>query len=145
MPILEINILGFKTEIDYQQDEKEKLLNLVKQFKSRLSKYEDLKGRFADNKIIILAALKTEDDILELNRTIESQKKIIQEKKDLKESNDSQLKEIIELKDELSLLKIKNQKLESEKKLNTEKFEKLNNKIITIIDRIANNNIYEDK
>ena len=42
MPILEINILGSNIEISYQEGEKEKLLNLVKQFKLRLSKFENL-------------------------------------------------------------------------------------------------------
>ena len=56
MPILEINILGSNIEISYQEGEKEKLLYLVKQFKLRLSKFENLKVRFADFKIILLAA-----------------------------------------------------------------------------------------
>ena len=77
MPILEINILGSNIEISYQEGEKEKLLYLVKQFKLRLSKFENLKVRFADFKIILLAALKAEDIIYELNQTIENQNKVI--------------------------------------------------------------------
>ena len=44
MPILEINILGTKIEINYQKDEKDKLIRLIKQFKLRLSEFENLKG-----------------------------------------------------------------------------------------------------
>ena len=77
MPILEINILGTKIEINYQKDEKDKLIRLIKQFKLRLSEFENLKGRFPDNKIIFLAALKVEDDIFELKKTLINQKKMI--------------------------------------------------------------------
>ena len=77
MPILKINILGSKIEINYQKDEKEKLIRLIEQFKLRLSELENLKGRFSDNKIIFLAALKVEDDIFELKKTLNNQKKMI--------------------------------------------------------------------
>ena len=40
MPILEINILGSEIEINYQEDEKEKLMHLIEQFKLRLSELE---------------------------------------------------------------------------------------------------------
>ena len=55
MPILEINILGSTIEINYQENEKEKLMHLIQQFKLRLSEFKDIKGRFSDNKIIFLA------------------------------------------------------------------------------------------
>ena len=77
MPILEINILGSVIEINYQEDEKEKLLDLIEQFKIRLSEFENIKGRFSDNKIIFLAALKAEDDILELKKKIDNSSKKI--------------------------------------------------------------------
>ena len=76
MPILEINILGSKIEISYQEGEKEKLLYLIDQFKLRLSELDNLKVRFADNKIILLAALKAEDNIYELKQETDKQKKI---------------------------------------------------------------------
>ena len=75
MPILETNILGSKIEIHYHENEKGKLINLIEQFNLRLSEIEDLKGRFSDNKIILLAALKAEDNINELKKIIDDQKK----------------------------------------------------------------------
>ena len=97
MPILEINILGSKTEINYQKAEEEKLNNLIKQFNARLSEFENLKGKFADSKIILLTALKAEDRICELQKKIDEQRKIIDSTNN-KENNDSNIKEIIKLK-----------------------------------------------
>ena len=74
MPILKVNILGSKIEIDHQENEKEKLIHLIEQFKARLSEFEDLKGRFADNKIIFLAALKGEDEIFRLQKKLNDEK-----------------------------------------------------------------------
>ena len=76
MPILETNILGSRMEISYQEDEKEKLIHLIEQFKLRLSELENLKVRFADNKIMLLAAIKAEDNIYELKQISQNLKKI---------------------------------------------------------------------
>ena len=76
MPILEIKIFDSKLEINYEEGEKEKLINLVNCLKKRLLDFEKLKGKFSDNKIILLAALKAEDDIIdELNTKLEIQGK----------------------------------------------------------------------
>ena len=147
MPILEINILGSKIEINYQEGEKEKLANLIKKFNLRLSELENLKGRFSDNKIILLAALKAEDDIYELKQTIDSQKKIINSSNTQKDQIDNKIREIVNLKDELSSLNKRNQKLEELNKITMNEFEKLNKKLISLIDKIinANNNNDNDK
>ena len=104
MPILEINILGSNIEISYQEGEKEKLLYLVKQFKLRLSKFENLKVRFADFKIILLAALKAEDIIFELKQTIDNQNKAIESSSIQQGQIDNKIREIVKLKDELFLV-----------------------------------------
>lgn len=138
MPILEINILGSKIEIDYQEDEKEKLIYLIEQFKLRLSELENLKVRFADNKIIFLAALKAEDTIYELKKTIQDQKKIINSSNDKQEKIDDKIKEIINMKDQVFSLNEKNQKLENQNTINMKAIEKLNQKIVSLISKIVN-------
>ncbi len=140
MPILEINILGSKIEINYQKNEKDKLIQLIKQFKLRLSNFENLKGRFADNKIIFLAALKVEDDIFELKKTINNQKNMIDSLKANRGEVDNKIKEIINLKDQASSLNKKNNKLEEQNMNNMKELEKLNKKLITIINKIFNTN-----
>ena len=140
MPILEINILGSKIEINYQEDEREKLTHLIEQFKLRLSEFENLKGRFADNKIMLLAALKTEDNIYELMQKINNQKKMIESSLIHQEKFDDKIREIVNLKDQLSLLNEKNQKLEGQQKITMNEIGKLNKKLISLIDKIMNTN-----
>ena len=140
MPILEINILGSNIEISYQEGEKEKLLYLIKQFKLRLSKFENLKVRFADFKIILLAALKAEDIIYELKQTIDNQNKVIESSSIQKEQIDNKIREIVKLKDELFLVNEKNKDLDEQNNTTINEIEKLNNKLISLIDKIINTN-----
>ena len=140
MPILEINILGSNIEISYQEGEKEKLLYLVKQFKLRLSKFENLKVRFADFKIILLAALKAEDIIYELKQTIDNQNKVIESSSIQKEQIDNKIREIVKLKDELFLVNEKNKDLEEQNNKTINEIEKFNNILISLIDKIVNTN-----
>ena len=140
MPILEINILGSNIEISYQEGEKEKLLYLVKQFKLRLSKFENLKVRFADFKIILLAALKAEDIIYELKQTIDNQNKVIESSSIQQGQIDNKIREIVKLKDKLFLVNEKNKDLEEQNNKTINEIEKLNNKLISLIDKIINTN-----
>jgi cell division protein ZapA (FtsZ GTPase activity inhibitor) len=140
MPILEINILGSNIEISYQEGEKEKLLYLVKQFKLRLSKFENLKVRFADFKIILLAALKAEDIIYELKQTIDNQNNVIESSSIQQGQIDNKIREIVKLKDALFLVNEKNKDLEEQNNKTINEIEKLNNKLISLIDKIFNIN-----
>ena len=136
MPILEINIIGSKIEIDYQENEKDKLIHLIEQFKIRLSELENLKGRFSDNKIIFLAALKVEDDIFELKKIVNNQKKLIDSLNIQQGKVDNKIKEIINLKDQVFLLDKKNKKIEEKNTVTLKEYEKLNNKLMMLINKI---------
>jgi len=140
MPILEINILGSNIEISYQEGEKEKLLYLTKQFKLRLSEFENLKVRFADFKIILLAALKAEDIIYELKQTIDNKNKVIESSSIQQEQIDNKIREIVKLKDELFLVNEKNKDLEEQNNKTINEIEKFNNILISLIDKIVNTN-----
>ena len=140
MPILEINILGSIIEINYQENEKEKLMHLIQQFKIRLSEFKDIQGKFSDNKIIFLTALKAEDNIFELKKTLDSQKKIIDSSNTQKGQIDNKIREIVKLKDELYLANEKNKDLEEQNNKTINEIEKFNNILISLIDKIVNTN-----
>ena len=57
---------------------------------------------------------------------------------------DDKIKEIINLKDQVSSLNINNNKLEEQNKNNMKEFEKLNKKLITIMVKIINTNNNND-
>ena len=107
MPTLKTTIFNSAIDINYEEGEKDKLLQLIENLNNRLKKYNHLNGKVSDSKIIILASLAIEDDLME-------QKKLISEQSSI--SNDLNVKklhveklssEIISLKDKIHLLESK--------------------------------------
>ncbi len=90
MPIIKTEILGSRLEINYEEKEYEKLINLINNFKTRLKDFPN-NGRVNSSSIIFLAAIKAEDELLEIknllneskteNKKIEEQKIIIEKLK----------------------------------------------------------------
>tara|TARA_B110000438_G_scaffold129157_1_gene125493 strand:- start:2845 stop:3270 length:426 start_codon:yes stop_codon:yes gene_type:complete len=114
MPIYKTEILGSKIEISYQENEKEKLINLINNFKKRLEHFH-INERVSNITVLFLAALTAEDQVDELTKKIKKndintfsaqEEKITQENLNYK---------IKTLKDELDEIK----KLEL-KKMNSE-------------------------
>ena len=140
MPILETKVLTSKIKINYQEGEKEKLINLIELFNLRLSEFKELKEKFSDNKIIFLVALKAEDQILDLNKKLESQKKTIKSSINIQENIDSKTREAVVLKDQISSLKEKNQALKEENETIINEINEINKKLIILIDKILNIN-----
>tara|TARA_Y100000996_G_C22129542_1_gene481600 strand:+ start:40 stop:462 length:423 start_codon:yes stop_codon:yes gene_type:complete len=107
MPILKTEILGLKIEINYEKKEYEKLLNLITKFKERLNEFPN-DGKTKNYSIIILAALKVEDKLQEMqnlfNKTKINNNTIVEQKL----NNEKLKKEIIQLKDELNNIKTLN-------------------------------------
>tara|TARA_B100001245_G_scaffold36884_1_gene23742 strand:+ start:309 stop:737 length:429 start_codon:yes stop_codon:yes gene_type:complete len=107
MPTLKTTIFNSAIDINYEEGDKDKLLQLIENLNNRLKKYNHLNGKVSDSKIIILASLAIEDDLME-------QKKLISEQSSI--SNDLNVKklhveklssEIINLKDKIHLLESK--------------------------------------
>ena len=87
MPIIKTNILGSDIDINYDQQDHEKLISLIAKFKQRLNEFPD-NGRISNNKIIFMAALKAEDQIIEFKKLDEeNNKKIITQKNIIKNLN----------------------------------------------------------
>jgi cell division protein ZapA (FtsZ GTPase activity inhibitor) len=128
MPTLKTEILGSSIEINYEESEKEKLIKIIEKFNDRLLDFENLRGKISDKKILILAALKAEDQIID--RSLTKEKEIIDKQKKAININDI-TQEIIQLKDIESKLNIENSKL---KNLISKAFSELNKMEKNIID-----------
>ena len=74
MPTLKTTIFNSSIDINYEEGDKDKLLQLIENLNNRLKKYNHLNSKVSDSKIIILASLAIEDDLME-------QKKLISESK----------------------------------------------------------------
>ena len=141
MPTLKTTIFNSAIDINYEEGEKDKLLQLIENLNNRLIKYNHLNGKVSDSKIIILASLAIEDDLME-------QKKLISEQSSI--SNDLNIKklhveklssEIISLKDKIHLLESKLDErnnrdvlIENEIDEINKKIENLNKSMLTLYD-----------
>ena len=135
MPTLKTEILGSPIEISYEESEKEKLIKIVERFNDRLLDFDNLRGKVSDKKILILAALKAEDQIIEKNLTKEKEAEIINNKK--KEININDItQEIIQLKDIESKLSDENSKLKNLISKAFSELDKMEKNIIDLTDKI---------
>ena len=100
MPIIKTEILGTLIDINYEEGEKEKLIKIIDNFNKRLLVFNNLKGKISDKKIIYLAGLKAEDQILD--------NAIKNKNSDLVDHIN---KEIINLKDNIRELEIEKKRL----------------------------------
>jgi len=135
MPTLKAEILGSPIEINYEESEKDKLIQIIEKFNDRLQNFENLRGKISDKKILILAALKAEDQIIDRSLVAEKETEIINNKK--KEININDItQEIIQLKDIESKLNIENSKLKNLIAKAFSELDKMEKNIIDLTDKI---------
>ena len=135
MPTLKTEILGSPIEINYEESEKDKLIKIIEKFNDRLLDFENLRGKISDKKILILAALKAEDQIIDRSLTKEKETEIINNQKKAININDI-TQEIIQLKDIESKLNIENSKLKNLISKAFSELDKMEKNIIDLTDKI---------
>jgi len=135
MPILKTEILGSLVEINYEKSEKDKLIKIIEKFNDRLLDFENLRGKISDKKILILAALKAEDQIIDRSLTKEKETEIINNQKKAININDI-TQEIVQLKDIERKLNIENSKLKNLISKAFSELDKMEKNIIDLTDKI---------
>ena len=136
MPTLKTEILGSPIEINYEESEKDKLIKIIEKFNDRLLDFENLRGKISDKKILILAALKAEDQIVDKNIMKEKETEIINNQKKAININDI-TQEIIQLKDIESKLNIENSKLKNLISKAFNELDKMEKNMIDLADKIV--------
>ena len=135
MPTLKTEILGSPIEINYEESEKEKLIKIIEKFNNRLLDFENLRGKISDKKILILAALKAEDQIIEKSLAKEKETEIIDNQKKAININDI-TQEIVQLKDIERKLHIENSELKNLISKAFSELDKMEKNIIDLTDKI---------
>ena len=135
MPTLKTEILGSPIEINYEESEKDKLIKIIEKFNDRLLDFENLRGKISDKKILILAALKAEDQMIDKSLTKEKETEIIDNQKKAININDI-TQEIIQLKDIERKLNIENRKLKNLILKAFSELDKMEKNIIDLTDKI---------
>ena len=141
MPTLKTTIFNSAIDINYEEGDKNKLLQLIENLNNRLKKYNHLNGKVSDSKIIILASLAIEDDLMQQKKLISEQNSILNDL-NLKEFHVEKLSsEIINLKDKIHKLESKlderNKRdflIEDEIEEINEQIENLNKSMLSIYD-----------
>ena len=126
MPKISTKIFNQSIDLNYEEKDKNKLLNLIEKLNSRLKKYSHLNGKVSDSKVIILTALEIEDDLIEQRNLISK------ENLNTNENNQKLSLEIINLKDKINLLE---KKLDEKNKIDflvEDEIDKINKKLVNI-------------
>jgi hypothetical protein len=135
MLTLKIEILGSIIEINYQEKDFERLNQLISTFKQRLNEFAN-DGRNNKNTIMLLAALKAEDQIQEIEKDLAknkiNQNIAAEQKKEIEELNNN----IVFLKTKLNILNENNLIEKNNNLLCVEEIEKLDNRLELLQNRI---------
>ena len=135
MPIYKALILNKEINVNYEEDQKEKLIAAIKEINIKLKSYDSLNGKISDSKLLSFLAIKLQAELLDLK--VNKEKELLLEKK-FKESNS----ENININDKLYKLREQNKLLEEENELMNKELNKIQNQIEIIINLVKNS--YEE-
>jgi len=102
MPTLKTEILGLQIKINFEENERDKLLHLINNFKMRLNEFTNDDARISKNTIMFLAALKAEDQIEELKNILDKKEEVKNKVLEQKSLIEKLSKEIVLLKDQIN-------------------------------------------
>ena len=106
MPIFKTKIFDQLIDLNYQEDDKSKLLNLIESLNFHWAKYDHLKGKVSNSKILILLTLELQDALSDLkNISKKNNDKNIKSQPNDKEINKLS-KELITHKDKIINLEL---------------------------------------
>ena len=67
MPVYKAYILNKEINVNYEKNEKEKLLESIDAINSKLETYDNLKGKISDSKLLSFLAIKLQAELIHLN------------------------------------------------------------------------------
>ena len=137
MAILKIEILGSQIEINYEINEREKLISLIENFKKRFSDFPS-NGRANNNTIIFLAALKAEDQLVEFKNKADRDKsnlELMNKQVSIIEKLNNEITLLQDQLKELNLSNIREKKISSNAEKSIDRFEKI---LVSIQKKIIN-------
>ena len=129
MPVYKAYILNKEISINYEYNQKEKLIEAIKSINSKLQNYDNLNGKISDSKLLSFLAIKLQAELIEINENRE---------KKFKDSNS----ENINLNDKLYELREQNKLLREENELINQDLIQIRKQIDIIISLIKKT--YED-
>ena len=132
MPTYKALILNKEISVNYEENEKEKLIEAVKSINSKLESYNVQNGKISDNKLLSFLAIKLQAELLELEQN-KLNHNIVE--KNFENAN----KKNISLNDKIYELTEKNKLLKKENELINQELVSIKSEIDLIITLIKNN------
>ena len=129
MPVYKALILNKEISVNYEVNQKEKLIEAINAINSELGNYDNLNGKISDTKLLSFLAIKLQAELLDLNKN--KQININLEKK-FTDSNSQN----INLNDKLYQLREQNKLLKEENELINQELVKIQSQIDVIISLI---------
>ena len=129
MPVYKALILNKEISVNYEVNQKEKLIEAINAINSELGNYDNLNGKISDSKLLSFLAIKLQAEVLDLNKN--KQININLEKK-FTDSNSQN----INLNDKLYQLREQNKLLKEENELINQELVKIQSQIDIIISLI---------
>ena len=129
MPVYKALILNKEISVNYEANQKEKLIEAINAINSELGNYDNRNGKISDNTLLSFLAIKLQAELLDLNKN--KQKNINLEKK-FTDSNSQN----INLNDKLYQLREQNKLLKEENELINQELVKIQSQIDIIISLI---------
>ena len=129
MPVYKALILNKEISVNYEANQKEKLIEAINAINSELGNYDNRNGKISDNTLLSFLAIKLQAEVLDLNKN--KQININLEKK-FTDSNSQN----INLNDKLYQLREQNKLLKEENELINQELVKIQSQIDIIISLI---------
>ena len=121
MPIYKALILNKEISLNYEENQKDKLVEIVEEVNSKLKSYDNSKSKISDNKLLSFLAIKLQAEIFEL---VEKQKSENSLEKKIEFTNNENIglnDKILKLRQQNTLLKNENESIINE--INTIKYQ----------------------
>ena len=117
MPIYKALILNKEINVNYEENQKEKLVNAVSSINNKLNNLNDTSGKINDNKLLSFLAIKLQAEIHELNLKNKNDTDLEKKLKEINNKNIHLNDKIIKLSEKNNLLEEESTKLNSEIKI----------------------------
>lgn len=131
MPTYKALILNKEISVNYEENEKEKLIEAVKSVNSKLKSYNVQNGKISDNKLLSFLAIKLQAELIELEQN-KLNHNIVE--KNFEKTN----KKNISLNDKIYELSEKNELLKKENELINQELVSIKSQIDLIITLVKN-------
>lgn len=132
MPVYKALILNKEISVNYEENQKDKLIEAIDQINNKLEEYDNLSGKISDSKLLSFVAIKLQAELLDFEE--KKNKDSFLEKK-MNDSNN----ENIALNDKLYRLNQENEILKKENDLINQELNKIEKQINVIINLIKKN------